>query len=824
MKRYRASQLRLGSLAVFFGVVLIGWSWTDEIGWGQVQAATANAPGHLKNADGSWKYTNRLAGETSPYLLLHAHNPVEWYPWGAEALERSLREDKPIFLSVGYSTCYWCHVMERLVFSDEKIAMMMNEWFVNIKVDREERPDLDQIYMNATYLVSGNGGWPNSVFLTPDLKPYFAGTYFPPQDSHGLPGFPRVLKAAHSAWEDRRGEVMEIATRMAAAIRRLEEGGRTLPTVPDTAVVNLALSQIKRFYDARSGGFGGAPKFPPCIRLEFLLSIWERNGDERAGEIVSHTLDAMAQGGIYDQVGGGFHRYSTDARWQIPHFEKMLYNQAYLARLYLRGYQIAGEESWRRIAEEIFAFVGREMTSESGAFHSALDAETEAVEGKYYLWTAGEIEETLAENAELFFEVYDLVPMPDEEGGVTSMKRSLEEAAADMDMESDSLRKEVEVLRGRLLNVRAKRTYPLLDDKVLTAWNGMMIDAYALGYGILQEPAYRRAGETAAEFVLEQLRMPDGGLRRVYRQGMAKYNAYLEDYAFLSQGLLSLYRTTGEERWLKAGGDVVDQMIRRFWDEEKGGFFFAEGGVDLIVRSKNAKDSALPAANAVAVHCLLDLARWTGKEIYMEKARETLYTFGGMMRDRPGSFTHMIAAADKLISGNGSGPDPAVIVGLPLWAVDGLPSTWAGPLEDPVQARVDLSLEKPAAGQNFQVAVHLDISAGWHINAYPASNEMLIPTSLTLNADLPLEIVDIIYPPSEPVFFAALGDTLEVYQDQVVLRAELRMKQEAVNGQKGELRLLVQYQACDEVRCLPPTDWDRIVKLEVAPGEDAGEP
>ena len=814
----------MGSLAVFLGVVLIEWFWPDEIGRGQVQAAAAGAPGHLKNADGSWKYTNRLAGETSPYLLLHAHNPVEWYPWGAEALERARREDKPIFLSVGYSTCYWCHVMERLVFSDEKIAAMMNEWFVNIKVDREERPDLDQIYMNATYLVSGSGGWPNSVFLTPELKPFFAGTYFPPRDSHGLPGFPRVLKAAHNAWEDRRGEVMKTAARMVAAIRRLEEGGQILPTVPDTAVVNLALSQMKRYYDARNGGFGGAPKFPPCIRLEFLLSIWERNADERAGEIVSHTLEAMAQGGIYDQVGGGFHRYATDAGWKIPHFEKMLYNQAHLARLYLRGYQIYGDESWRRVAEEIFEFVRREMTSEAGAFHSALDAETEAVEGKYYLWTAKDIEEVLADKTRLFFEVYDLAPMPEEEGGVICMKRPLGEAAADLDMESDSLRKEVEVLRERLLMVRSKRTYPLLDDKVLTAWNGMMIDAYALGYEILQEPAYRAAAETAAEFVLEQLRMPDGGLRRVYRQGTAKYDAYLEDYAFLSQGLLSLYRTTGEERWLKAGRDVVDQMIRRFWDEEEGGFFFAEGGADLIVRSKNAKDSALPAANAVAVHCLLELARWTDKEVYMEKAQATLYSFGGVMRERPVSFIHMISAADKLITGGGSAPEPAVIVGLPPGAVNGLPSASVGPLEDPVQARVDLSLEKPAAGQNFQVAVHLDISPGWHINASPASDEMLIPTSLTMNADLPLEIVDIIYPSSEPVFFAALGDTLQVYQNQVVLRAELRMKQDAVSGQKGELRLLVQYQACDEVRCLPPADWDRIVKLEVAPAGDADEP
>ena len=776
----------------------------------------------MKNADGSWKYTNHLDGETSPYLLLHAHNPVEWYPWGAKALERARREDKPIFLSVGYSTCYWCHVMERLVFSDKEIAALMNEWFINIKVDREERPDLDQIYMSATYLSNRHGGWPNSVFLTPELEPFFAGTYFPPKDSHGLPGFPRVLKAVHGAWKDRRKEVLEMAAQMVSAIRELEEGWQTPPTEPDTALVNLALGRIKGHYDGRSGGFGGAPKFPPCIRLEFLLSAWERKGDARAQKIVSHTLDAMAQGGIYDQVGGGFHRYSTDARWQIPHFEKMLYNQAQLARLYLRGYQITGAESWRRVAEEIFEFVRREMTSEAGAFHSALDAETEAVEGKYYLWTAKEIEEALADKARLFFEVYELTPMPDEEGGVICMKRSLEEAAGDLGVDSASLRIEIEDLRGRLLSVRSKRTYPLLDDKVLTAWNGMMIDACALGYGILQDPAYRRAAAAAAEFVLGHLRMPDGSLRRVYRLGQAKNDAYLEDYAYLSEGLFSLYRTTGEERWLKAGRDLVDQMIRRFWDEEEGGFFFAEGGADLIVRSKNVKDSALPAANAVAVHCLLDLARWTDEDIYMEKARKTLLTFGGMMRDRPSSFTHMIAAADKLIAGGGSAPEPAGVDGQPSVAVVGLPPAPVVPPEDPVRARVDLSVEKPAAGQHFQVAVHIEISAGWHINANPASNDMLIPTSLTLNADLPLEIVDITYPPSDPFYFAALDDTLEVYKDQVVLRADLRMKTEAVSGRKGELRLLLQYQACDEMRCLPPSELDRVVVLEVAP--ETGEP
>ena len=810
----------MGSPAVFLGLAIGVWTLLEGSGPCELRAATGAAGGLLKNADGSWKYSNHLEGETSPYLLLHAHNPVEWYPWGAEALERARRKDMPIFLSVGYSTCYWCHVMERLVFSDEEIASLMNEWFVNIKVDREERPDIDQIYMNATYLISGHGGWPNSVFLTPDLEPFFAGTYFPPEDSHGLPGFPRVLKAVHSAWNDRRREVREMAAQVVSAIRRLEEGEQGLTTDIDPELANQALRRIMDLYDGLNGGFGGPPKFPPSIRLEFLLSAWEEKGDERVSEIVSRTLDAMAQGGIFDQVGGGFHRYATDARWQIPHFEKMLYNQAQLARVYLRGYRITGAEPWRRVAEEIFEFVRREMTSEAGAFHSALDAETEAVEGKYYLWTAKDIEEALEDKAGLFFEVYELAPMPDEEGGVICMKRSLEEAARGLGMDSADLGSEAEDLMGRLRSVRSRRTYPLLDDKVLTAWNGMMIDAYSMGYEILQEPAYLGAAVAAAEFVLENLRMPDGSLKRVHRLGQARYDAYLEDYACFSQGLFSLYRTTGEERWLKAGRGLVDQMIGRFWDGEGGGFFFAEGGKDLIVRSRNAKDSALPAANAVAVHCLLDLARWTGDEIYLEKARKTLLTFGGMMRNQPASFIHMIAAADKLISKKGGEPDAVTMGWLPPAGLVGPPSAAVIPPKNLVDARVDLSEEMPAAGQNFQVAVHLEISAGWHINAHPASDDMLIPTSLTLNADLPLEIVDVIYPSSEPLYLAALGDTLEVYKDQVVLRADLRMKEEAVSGQKGELRLLLRYQACDEMRCLPPAELDRVIVLEVASAGD----
>ena len=407
-----AISLRFWLSAVSILVIGLGalWGWQGVVGEqdpGAVAAAeSAVETGHgLKNADGSWKYSNKLVGETSPYLLLHAHNPVDWYPWGEEALARAKAEDKPIFLSVGYSTCYWCHVMERLVFSDPQIAALMNEDFINIKVDREERPDIDRIYMKATQLITQHGGWPNSVFLTPALQPFFAGTYFPPEDAHGRPSFPRVLGIMQQHWRDERGKVLEIAAELTAAIREMESGRDLVAMAPDSVLVARVLAAIQGRYDAINGGFGGAPKFPPGMRLELLMADVERFEKGAAPQIVLHTLAQMARGGIYDQMGGGFHRYSTDAEWQVPHFEKMLYNQAYLVRLYLRAYELTGEARWRFVAQDIFRFVAREMTAPDGGFYSALDAETEAEEGKYYVWTEEDLAVVLGAEAELFWAV-----------------------------------------------------------------------------------------------------------------------------------------------------------------------------------------------------------------------------------------------------------------------------------------------------------------------------------------------------------------------------------------------------------------------------------
>ena len=767
----------------------------------------------LQNPDGSWKYTNALIDEASPYLQLHAHNPVDWRAWGPEALQEARRLDRPIFLSVGYSTCYWCHVMERQVFSNPEIAELMNRWFVNIKLDREERPDLDQIYMIATQLVSGHGGWPNSIFMTPELKPFFAGTYFPPTDAPGLPGFPRILAVLNQYWTERREEVDAQADQITAAIRQYETERQAPPMAPDSVLFNRAIAGIKGRYDAMGGGFGGAPKFPPCIQLDFLLNTHKSSGDTVALDMVRHTLSKMSRGGVYDQVGGGFHRYATDANWLVPHFEKMLYNQAHLAHLYTAVYRVTGEQVWSSVAEDIMRYVEREMTDPEGGFYSALDAETETVEGKYYLWEEAAIRELLGRDSELFFEVYDLVSVPKGEGEILYVPRPLAQVAADLEIDVVQLAERMSELRRRLLEQRSTRTYPLLDDKILASWNGMMITSYAYAYQVLQVEAYRQAAEGAAAFVLGRMRNADGELGRSYRHGALKKEGYLEDYAFMTQGLLALYRATGEQRWLKESRELADLMIARFWDEEEHGFFFTAHGTDLIARIKNAQDAALPSANAVAVHSLLDLAQITGQKEYLDKAAQTLFAFGGMAQANPTAFIHMIAAAHKYTQTD--------------WGIvtkERMPASVAGrqpkiqtdpPKITLLQSMAELSDASPVPGESFQVSVHLDIDEGWHINANPASKEMLIPTSLILNATLPFEVLAVDYPDADRLYVAAVGETLAVYEGRVTVRAEARLSPGLPAGTTGEMRLLVQYQACDDQRCLPPDELASVVPIEV---------
>ncbi|HET6978532.1 MAG TPA: thioredoxin domain-containing protein [Pyrinomonadaceae bacterium] len=594
---------------------------------------------------------NHLINETSPYLLQHANNPVDWYPWGEEAFEIARRENKPILLSIGYSACHWCHVMAHESFEDEEIAKLMNENFVNIKVDREERPDLDQIYMNAVQMMTHHGGWPMTVFLTPEAIPFYGGTYFPPQDRYNIPGFPRVLIGVAEAYSDRQDEIRESGTTLITELKRLSEtSGSDHPI--ETELLDAAYVGIVRNYDSSNGGFGGAPKFPPAMTLEFLLRTYVRTGNREALEMVRFTCNKMANGGMYDQIGGGFHRYSTDAKWLVPHFEKMLYDNALLSRLYLHYYQVSGEQSARETTEGILDYVLREMTHPDGGFYSTQDADSEGHEGKFFVWDLEEIQQTLGEkDAALFSAYYNITAAGNFEGkNIPNVTQPKEEVAKTHGISEAHLEASLKESRRKLFELRETRIKPDRDEKILTAWNGLMLASFAEAGVILQRPDYTEAARRNAEFVLANLRK-DGSLLRTWKDGRAKFNAYLEDYAFLSEGLLTLFETTGQPRWLKEAIALADHMIAEFWDDESGGFYFTgKNHESLIVRSKDYFDNATPSGNSVAAIVLLRLATLTGRDNYRSLATAVLREIGDQTRRYPSGFGYALSAADFLLS------------------------------------------------------------------------------------------------------------------------------------------------------------------------------
>ena len=592
---------------------------------------------------------NRLAGELSPYLQLHAHNPVDWYPWGPEALERAQREQKPIFLSIGYATCHWCHVMERLVFSDPSIAALMNANFINIKVDREERPDLDELFMTATQLLSGQGGWPNSVFLTPDGKPFYAGTYFPPTDQPGRPGFPGLLKALSASWTNRRSLAVEQAERVTAAIRAIQDSAFVSDdtTALGDSLVVTAVERLKARFDAAHGGFGGAPKFPPVAQLELLLTWYRQSADSAALTIVTQTLDAMAFGGLQDQIGGGFHRYATDANWRMPHFEKPLYTQSDMARVYLLAYEITKRPLYRQIAEATLAFVTREMRDVDGSFYSALDAETDGIEGQYYLWTEVAIRKTLGADAEEFFREFGLAPLMEGDGQVLYRRTT-----AAGSLPSDVLSDRFSGLLARLGEHRSRRKRPFADTKRIAAWNAGMIDTYAYAARVTGVSGYREIASTAMNTLLT--RLWDGvTLTRVFRDDRVGWDGFQEDYAYTLQAMLRLYEVTGDQRWLTQATQIADRMTKSFWDDRRGGFFFTNGEETVLVRAKYPYDGAQVSGNAMAVLALSTLSNFTGRVDYREQADRTLHAFATAIRRQPGRFTGLILA----LAGRGNKTD-----------------------------------------------------------------------------------------------------------------------------------------------------------------------
>jgi len=593
--------------------------------------------------------SNHLLQETSPYLRQHAHNPVDWYPWGPEALERARRLDRPIFLSIGYSACHWCHVMEHESFEDPEMARILNDHFVSIKVDREERPDLDQIYMTAVQMLTGQGGWPMSMFLTPDLKPFYGGTYFPPEDRYGRPSFKRLLVALAEAWQTRRDEITESSGQIT---QRLQQAGRVEPTEGELAprLLQNAVRMHARIFDSTYGGFGSAPKFPHPVELRLLLRLWKRFGDEQALDMARLTLDRMATGGIYDHLGGGFHRYSTDERWLVPHFEKMLYDNALLAVAYLEGYQATGEALYARVVEETLSYVMREMTSPEGPFYSTQDADSEGEEGKFYVWSAQEIEQVLGkERADVFTYVYDVTPEGNWEGkNILHRTRTNEQDARMLRLPEPELRRLLEESKGELVAVRSRRVWPGRDEKVLTSWNALMISAFAKAAQVLGNPDYSAHAVKAADFVLRSMRAPDGRLLRTYSAGSKpKLNGYLEDYAFLLDAVISLYEATFDARWIEAALGLAKVLIDEFWDEAEAGFFYTGRSHEaLIARTKDPHDSSIPSGNSVAVLALLRLAKLTGQQDFLVKGEATLRLFRGLMAASPIAAGQMLVALD----------------------------------------------------------------------------------------------------------------------------------------------------------------------------------
>lgn len=653
---------RLGVLS--FIAVAAGFAFISLAGCQQNDAPSTSQkstsePADQETAALAAKHENRLAGETSPYLLMHAHNPVNWFPWGDEALQKAKDEGKLIFLSIGYSSCYWCHRMERESFVNPEIAQFLNEHFVCIKVDREERPDVDDVYMTAlqVYLQAagrgGSGGWPLSMFLTPEAKPVVGGTYFP------APQFLGLIQEIQAKWESDPDGFRTAGEFIADYVRRaMSERPEIADENLQASWINDVQQQLAEEYDPEFGGFGyneanpGMPKFPQPSNLVFLLDRIRRTGDENAKKMLLGTLDHIGQGGIRDHLGGGFHRYSTDRFWRVPHFEKMLYDNAQLASVYSEAYRLTDNPAYRAIVEELLAFAIRELRDSNGGFYSALDAETDEEEGRFYVWTKEELRESLTtDEFQLLAQVYGVDGQPNFEGYyILLLEKPLREVAEELGMDHTELWKQLAPVKSKLFEKRSRRERPLTDTKILTSWNGLMIRGLADAGRILDDEDYIREAIATAEFILENLRTEDGRLLRTFTAGEAKLNAYLDDYAFLVDGLISLHEATGDEKWLHEADNVTTKQIALFWDQERGGFFFTSSDhEELIARAKNPGDGALPSGNSVSAANLLYLAEQLDRPGFEPMAKELVREFAGTFEQSPTSLTRLAVAIAEIL-------------------------------------------------------------------------------------------------------------------------------------------------------------------------------
>ncbi|WP_218933549.1 DUF255 domain-containing protein [Rubripirellula lacrimiformis] len=758
------------------------------------------------------KHTNALIKETSPYLLQHAHNPVNWMPWGPEAFAKAKAENKSIFLSVGYSTCYWCHVMERESFEHQDVADMINEHFVPIKVDREERPEVDQQYMMATQLVTGSGGWPNSVWLTPDGKPWMAGTYFP------RPQFKQVLLQLSDVWKNRRGDVAKQAEQLTSAIEKLGSGNaESKPVTMEliTAAIDISLQR----FDPAHGGFGGAPKFPPHANLALLFDRYRRESSPDILHVIETTLDEMGRGGVCDQLGGGFHRYSTDDRWLLPHFEKMLYDNGQLMRSYTDGYLLTENPRHRETVAGIYDWLVREMTSPDGGFYSAVDSESDAEEGKFYVWTYNEVIDVLGKvDGELLANVYGVNPDGNfkeeatgqaSENNVLHLQATIQDFADQHSLDSGDLDKRMSTLRAKLLSERQKREYPHLDDKVIAAWNGLMIEGLAYAGRQLDEPKYVEAAGRAADFILDKM-VKDGRLQRTYRSETAKIDGYLNDYAFVAAGLLELYHATDDVKYLTAARAMADTVMRDFTDPQNGGFFFTATPspgqqTEFVIRSKDLGGGGnLPTGNGVMAQVLFDLGDLTDDVRYTTAANRTLDGLSGFLWQSAGQADHLLIAAATSLQKKQS--DAAVSINDADAAFEATA----------VAGKAYLSQVKLKPGDSFQLAVELNIDEGFHLYGPSDGIDFVKPTAIAFAAANVPVVQDVVSPAGQGKMDKAIGQELQTYQGQVTFFADLQLPDDAEVG-SAVLTFTVSTQACDDRQCMAPSQSKVGIEIQVLP-------
>lgn len=767
--------------------------------WIVPASLSAQSPDRQKDPEQAAMHTNRLIDETSPYLLQHAHNPVDWYPWGDEAFEKARREDKPIFLSVGYSTCYWCHVMEIESFEDPEVAKVINEHFVPIKVDREERPDIDEQYMLATQLMTQRGGWPNSVWLMPDRRPWMAGTYFPKKR------FVAVLEQVADFWSNRRDDVTRQAESLAKATREMNDSVRGDQTELKPLIVDRGVQVLLAQFDETHGGFGGAPKFPPHGTLGLLIDRYQQTKDPALLPPITKTLDAMWFGGMHDHIGGGFHRYATDTNWLLPHFEKMLYDNGQLLRLYADGYALTSLPRYRDAVDDIFVWLQREMTSPRGAFYSAIDSGEVGKEGEAYVWSAERLRDVLGEeDAKLFVDVYNILEQGnfhEESTGertgknIPHLAKPIREIAETRSLDPDELKGRLRTIREKLLADRLTWPQPHKDDKILTSWNGLMIAALARAGDRLNDQRYVQAAIDAADFI-EQKLIRDGKLLRTYRDGTAKQPGYLDDYAYFCDALLELHTVSEDRRWLGLATSLVDVMLSDFQDEAAGGFFFTGDDYEtLIVRSRGLGGGGnLPNANGVTARVLLRLHELTDNGKYLDAAAGTLRAFASQMAGQPHTNEDLLTAtADYLQTREAERisdvtkkrqPDQSERVG-------------------PVSIRVSVSPAEAAHGKKVELTVTLQIDAGWHLYADNPDADFVTPTQVNVSSDGPITAAAVRLPDGEAKADPVLKQTLQIYRGTQTVRVPVSVDAQAEPGE-ATVRVTVKFQACDDQRCLQP--------------------